>query len=73
MFVHRMWDSRGGECVHAVCSHRPTVGHGGYCCVCAGAKIANIEDVLRTVRQAHSVAMPDVPLVGWDVALTPGQ
>jgi hypothetical protein len=26
---------------------------------------------MHTVMQAHMVATPDVPLVGWDVALTP--
>jgi hypothetical protein len=26
---------------------------------------------MRTVMQAHLVATPDVPLIGWDVALTP--
>jgi hypothetical protein len=26
---------------------------------------------MRTVMHAHMVATPDVPLVGWDVALTP--
>lgn len=26
---------------------------------------------MRIVSQAHLVATPDVPLIGWDVALTP--
>jgi hypothetical protein len=29
-------------------------------------------DVLDAVVAAHTVACSDLPLVGWDVALTPG-
>lgn len=47
-----------------------------YICACmsvfAGAVIPDITGVMRTVLHAHIVATPDVPLVGWDVALTPG-
>lgn len=30
-------------------------------------------DVMRAVVQAHMIAAPDVPLAGWDVAITPGK
>jgi len=39
----------------------------------AGATIPDTASIMQTVMHAHFVATPDVPLVGWDVALTPGQ
>lgn len=38
-----------------------------------GVVVPEMPDVLRAVVQAHMVAAPDVPLIGWDVALTPGK
>lgn len=39
---------------------------------CAGCEIPGLPDVLDAVLAAHMVAAPDLPLVGWDVALTAG-
>jgi hypothetical protein len=36
-----------------------------------GAALPDVQQVMKTVMHAHLVATPDVPLVGWDVALTP--
>jgi hypothetical protein len=36
----------------------------------AGTIIQDMEDLLRLVRRAHFLMLPDVPFVGWDVALT---
>lgn len=35
-----------------------------------GTRIEDMDDLLKLVRQAHFTLLPDVPLVGWDVALT---
>jgi hypothetical protein len=35
-----------------------------------GVRIPDWENIKKTVQTAHSRMMPDVPLVGWDVALT---
>jgi glutathione synthase/RimK-type ligase-like ATP-grasp enzyme len=35
-----------------------------------GVVIEDMEDLLRLVRRAHFLMLPDVPFVGWDVALT---
>jgi hypothetical protein len=37
-----------------------------------GCVVPGMPDVLDAVVAAHMVATPDLPLVGWDVALTPG-
>jgi hypothetical protein len=36
----------------------------------AGVVIEDMDDLLRLVRRAHYLMLPDVPFVGWDVALT---
>ncbi|KAF6251978.1 hypothetical protein COO60DRAFT_1628722 [Scenedesmus sp. NREL 46B-D3] len=37
----------------------------------AGCVVPGMADVLDAVTAAHAAAAPDLPLVGWDVALTP--
>ncbi|KAF8069621.1 SAP9 [Scenedesmus sp. PABB004] len=37
-----------------------------------GRVLPGVAGVLAAVAQAHMVAAPDLPLIGWDVALTPG-
>lgn len=46
-------------------THHPDTGK-----LITGAVIPDVEDIVRLVRQAHAALMPDVPVVGWDVALT---
>lgn len=36
----------------------------------SGAKIPDLKSKLELVTDAHFKLLPDVPLVGWDVALT---
>ena len=36
-----------------------------------GEVIPDLANILRQVESAHRLLVPDVPLVGWDVALTP--
>ena len=36
----------------------------------SGKKIPNIEEIVRVARNAHFRLLPDVPMAGWDVALT---
>lgn len=38
-----------------------------------GVVIPETPDILATVVQAHMIAAPDVPLIGWDIAVTPGE
>jgi hypothetical protein len=38
-----------------------------------GRIIPSIAEVLDVVVQAHVVVAPDLPLIGWDVALTSGK
>ncbi|CAD7963814.1 unnamed protein product [Amoebophrya sp. A25] len=37
-----------------------------------GCKIPELEEILSLSRRAHAVLCPEVPLVGWDVALVNG-
>lgn len=65
-----------------MCAHARTRSQAAcpapYVCACvvlglAGALvIPNMREVLAAVVQAHVVAAPHLPLIGWDVAITPG-
>jgi len=35
-----------------------------------GVTVEDMNELLQLVRMAHFIMLPDVPLVGWDVALT---
>lgn len=45
---------------------------GSTCRLISGAVIPDISSKLAVVTEAHFKLLPDVPLVGWDVALTTG-
>ncbi|CAM9327127.1 unnamed protein product, partial [Phaeothamnion confervicola] len=53
------WTSTHDAEVHPDCDTRLT-----------GAVIPDMAGILKTVREAHRTMLPDVPLVGWDVAMT---
>lgn len=48
----------------------PVLRYSGDGRLVSGAKIPDLKSKLELVTDAHFKLLPDVPLVGWDVALT---
>lgn len=63
---YRLWGAtlRNKRCSSAYQAH-PDTGT-----MLVGQRFGNMEEILALVRRAHAVLLPDVPLGGWDVALT---
>ena len=67
------WYQQGrvGVGISAACQ-APHIRHPDSGRTVAGVRLPGIPDVLAMVQQAHAVMAPQLPLAGWDVALTPG-